>query len=144
MPLRYQKRDGHGMKLSESSKIDTARMMKEGLPMRSDIFNIHNTLLTILLCTCMLFMANPAQAKDNTKVSEFTLDMLSTNAALISSEQTYLGANNSNEASTAEGLNDAQFEIHEAWFYVMGIIILVLALKSKDGSEKNEADRDNN
>ena len=88
-------------------------------------------------------MANPAQAKDNANVSELTLDMFSTNAALISSEQTYLGANNSNESPTAEGLSDAQFEIHEAWFYVMGIIILVLALKAKDGSEKNEAERDN-
>lgn len=140
MPLRYQKRDGHGMKLSESSKIDTARMMKEGLPMRSDIFYVNNILLAILLCTCMVFMANPAEAKDN----ELQLEMFSTNAALINSEQTYQGVNNSNQGTTDEGLSDAQFEIHETWFYVMGLIILVLALKAKDGSEKNEADRDDN
>ena len=143
MSGRHQRRDGHGMKLSESTNVDTARMMKEGRPMRIDIFIKINNLLTTLACAFMFIIANPAQAEDNAKVSELPLDMFSTNAALVSSEQTYLNTNNSNEASAAEGLSDAQFQIHEVWFYVMGFIILVLALKAKDGSEKNEADRNN-
>jgi hypothetical protein len=114
-------------------------MTKEGLPMRSNIFNLNAVLMTLLLCTSMLFLSSPAKAQDNANTGQ--LDILSTNAALISNEQSYLNANTS-EATNNEGISQAQFEIHEAWFYIMGIIILVLALKAKDGSERNESDKD--
>jgi hypothetical protein len=114
-------------------------MTKEGLPMRSDIFNLSAILMSLLLCSSMLLLSSSSKAQDKANTGQ--LDIETTNVAIINSEQSYLNTNSS-EAPNNEGINQTQFEIHEAWFYVMGFIILVMALKAKDGSEQNESERD--
>ena len=107
--------------------------------MRSDIVNRNTILMLLALSILVIFMAAPAGAQERENIGN--VDLPSTNAALINSEQTYLNANSNNDGLPGETLSDGQVEIHEAWFYAMGIIILVLALKAKDGSEKIELDR---